>query len=180
MKRIFLFLASVALVVPSIGGTVHADDDNQNAVTPKPGWEAGEGRRGEGMRRERFRGDAMRGRDGENRRSDGAASGAALNLDPAKIAERMMQSFDKDGDQKLDQTELTAMLTSLRERRGGREGGAGLGNARDGAAQRQPGRMQRGQGDAQRGNREFKSRRPKGDTEGAQPGGEVPQRPDEV
>ena len=48
----------------------------------------------------------------------GAGGGGAAERDPAAIVARLMQEFDKDGDQKLDSTELTALLTSMRERRG--------------------------------------------------------------
>jgi hypothetical protein len=77
--------------------------------------------------------------------------GQAGNRDPAQMVARMMEEFDKDGDQKLDAKELTALLASMRERReggqgarrGGREGGQGQGNP---GAQRQ--RRQREAGGA--------------------------------
>ena len=70
-------------------------------------------------------------------------------MDPAQMVGRLIQQFDKDGDQKLDATELTALLASLRERgrgmgagRGGRPGGqqAGAGGKPANAQQRGKGR----------------------------------------
>ncbi len=52
--------------------------------------------------------------------------------DPAKMVARIMTEFDKDGDEKLDKTELAAWLKVMRERRGQgmRPGGkAGKGKA---------------------------------------------------
>ena len=75
--------------------------------------------------------------------------------DPGKLVARIMTEFDKDGDQKLDRTELTAWLKSMRERRGQslRKRGAGKPNG--------PG----------------KPRGLRGDVQG-RPGGEVPNRPE--
>ena len=66
----------------------------------------------------------------------------------------MMEQFDKDGDKKLDVTELTAMLTAMRERggmRGGMRGilrGGARGEARGGESQPglRPGKGRRGFG----------------------------------
>ena len=72
----------------------------------------------------------------------------------------------------LDLSELTALLTSMRERRGMGNGAAGGFGG--------PGGPQRGGfGDrAREGGQNRMKRRPGNDTENAQPGGELPQRPD--
>ena len=88
--------------------------------------------------------------------------GLAAERDPAQLVARLMQEFDKDGDQKLDSKELTAMMISLRDRRGGA--------VRDGA-QGRPGKSRRRPGsDGQQRNRG-------GDAAG-NPGGEKPRRPE--
>ena len=55
----------------------------------------------------------LSGEDGNAKRQRQAGQ-----IDPARMVERMMQEFDKDGDQKLDATELTALLSKLRDLRG--------------------------------------------------------------
>ncbi len=59
------------------------------------------------------------------KRPDGNGRLAQRVADPSKMVERMMQEFDKDGDQKLDAKELTALLTSMRERIGQVQSGRG-------------------------------------------------------
>jgi hypothetical protein len=83
---------------------------------------------------------------------------------------RLMQEFDKDGDQKLDSTELTALLTSMRDRRGG----AGQGQTRKARpGQARPGQARPGQG---RPGAEGQ-RRGRGAEDAGNPGGERPERP---
>jgi hypothetical protein len=83
--------------------------------------------------------------------------------DPQQMAAMMLKRFDQDGDQKLDTTELAAMLTAMRGM--ARRGGPGQDAAgRDAAGQgprRRPGAARGGQ---------------KGPA--AKPGGERPKRPD--
>ncbi|MFK8111151.1 MAG: EF-hand domain-containing protein [Rubripirellula sp.] len=81
--------------------------------------------------------------------------------DPAQVVARMMQEFDKDGDQKLDAQELTALMTSMRERRGAGASGARPGQSA-GKGRQRPG------GD---------SKRKRGADENNKPGGEKPKRP---
>jgi hypothetical protein len=77
--------------------------------------------------------------------------------DPANMVARIMQEFDKDGDQKLDKTELTAWLIVMQERRGlGMRRGGKAGKGRPGAA----GKRRRGQEDS------------------GEPGGDRPKRPE--
>ena len=82
----------------------------------------------------------------------GQKPGAGQQRDPAQMVARMMQEFDKDGDQKLNLQELTAMMKSMRERRenGGRPGmGQGPGNGqKPGNRQGRQGRRGDGNGPA--------------------------------
>ena len=80
-------------------------------------------------------------------------------ISPEQIAARLMQEFDKDNDQKLNTKELAALLTSMRQRRGGMRPGGNPPNGRPG----QPGPRNRPQ-------------RPAGDKPG-RPGGQAPKRP---
>jgi hypothetical protein len=77
----------------------------------------------------------------------------------------MMQQFDKDGDQKLDTQELTALMTSMRERRGAGPGWAQAGQPAGKAASNM---RQRPGGD---------SKRKQGADATNRPGGEKPKRP---
>ena len=55
--------------------------------------------------------------------------------DPAALATRMIQEFDKDGDGALNQTELTAAITAAHQRAGkGKGGGAAGGKGKGGGA----------------------------------------------
>ena len=56
-----------------------------------------------------------KGRPGEKNPS---LAGRLAGGDPARIVARMIEQFDKDGDEKLDKAELTALFTSMRERSG--------------------------------------------------------------
>ena len=51
--------------------------------------------------------------------------GRLANRDPSQIVASLMKEFDKDGDQKLNSNELTALLSSLRERRAAFGAGSG-------------------------------------------------------
>lgn len=101
--------------------------------------------------------------------------GPGAERDPAQMVARLMQEFDKDGDQKLDSTELTALMTSMRDRRGGaRPGGEGQGQARQG----RPGQARQGQGKPGQGKPGAEGqRRRRGTDEAGKPGGERPKRP---
>jgi len=89
---------------------------------------------------------------------------AAARRDPGQIANRMMQQFDKDGDQKLNVQELSAMLIALRERSGnGGPGGIAGQRKRPGQADQTPG------GKRKRSN----------ENDSARPGGEKPTRPED-
>ena len=85
-----------------------------------------------------------------------------MQQDPKQMVARMMQQFDKDGDQKLDVRELTELLIAMRDRRGGNAGPAGI--------QGRP--MQR---NGQRQGARQGGRQPGGDA--AKPGGDRPKRP---
>lgn len=101
---------------------------------------------------------------GANRAQTGQGRGGpGAERDPAQLVARMMREFDKDGDQKLDSTELTALLKSMRQRRGG-EG------------QGQPGQARQGKPRQGRQGAEVQRRR-RGAEGAGNPGGERPKRP---
>jgi hypothetical protein len=113
------------------------------------------------------RGQAGQGRGGQGR------DGAGPDRDPAQMVARMMTQFDKDGDQKLDSKELTALLKSMRQRRGGE----GQGQARQGrAGQGQPGQARQGRPGQGRQGAEGQRRRRSAENAGTA-GGERPKRP---
>lgn len=101
--------------------------------------------------------------------------------DPQAMVARLMQQFDKDGDKKLDGRELAALLTSMRERRGG-GGRPGAGPGRPGEGRPGAGRPGAGRpGEGRPGNRDGRKppqadrkRRPPVE---ATPGGDRPRRP---
>lgn len=79
-------------------------------------------------------------RDGAGRRNrEGRPGPGRPDINPEQFVARLMQQFDKDGDQKLDAKELTSMFTAMRERRGGGPGMMGRpGAGKDGARRRRP------------------------------------------
>jgi len=91
---------------------------------------------------------------------------------PEQMVARMMQEFDKDGDNKLDVKELTALLTTMRERRSGGRGPGMRQRPDDDSTEQEKGRRgKRGQfGDRRRRNQ------PSQDEAGT-PGGEEPNKP---
>ena len=78
----------------------------------------------------------------------GQRLGGRGQMDAAQVAARMMQEMDKDGDNKLNVRELTALLEKMRSRMGGRggENGSQPGMRRGGLGQSRPGAGQLGQG----------------------------------
>ena len=143
MKNFTLSLALLSV------GLLSYDSPAQEPGT-RPGGQRGQAEKG-----------ANRGPERQRR------GGLAAERDPAQMVARLMQEFDKDGDQKLDSKELTAMMISLRDRRGGavRDGAQGRpAQGRPGQSRRRPGAegQQRDRGSDAAGN----------------PGGEKPTRPE--
>ena len=92
-----------------------------------------------------------------NRPNQGQMKGPQATKDPAAMAQRMMQQFDKDGNQQLDAQELAAMFVAMQERRSnGRRGENQAGRGRRGG----PGAQGNPQG--RRGRRGAKGNGPKG------------------
>ena len=132
MKLCFSSILVVFMIGPSIVAADDSSPENPNA---------------EGTQRaQRFRpGGQQNGERTPGQRRPGQFAGG---FSPEQMAERMIEEFDADGDEKLNATELLKMMTTMRERRG-----AGM--------QRRPG----GQG------------RPSPRDRSASPGGEEPKRP---
>ncbi|MEM6690782.1 MAG: EF-hand domain-containing protein [Planctomycetota bacterium] len=120
-----------------------------------------EGKRGEGRSAGQERGSRF-----------GAQRGNRGGGDQTQLVARMLQEFDTDGDQKLDVNELTALMTSMRERRMG-QGGSG-GQRGPGGAMGQGQRRGPGEG-GQRGQRGRQGRGAEGDQTA---GGKKPRRPE--
>lgn len=136
MKRMTMMIALLAVGMMTAAAT--AEDEKGNRRAGGKARAAGERPQGE--------------------RPAGGRPGAG-GQDPAKMVATMLERFDKDGDQKLDKTELTALFKSMQERRGG--------GGQAGAAGRKPGAAgKRGAGEG----------RQKGG-EGKQKGGVRPERP---
>lgn len=116
--------------------------------------------------------EGKKGRDarkpGERRPSERRPSerrpGAAAQRDPAQMVARLIREFDKDNDQKLNAAELTAMLKSMRDRRGNFGGDM----RRGGPAGRRPGGL----------GTDVDRRRRMENREAGKPGGDRPRRPD--
>ena len=71
--------------------------------------------------------------------------------DPKQFAARLIEEFDKDGDNALNARELAAALTAMRERRGGQggppgQGGQGKGKGGQGGAGKGKGGAGKGKG----------------------------------
>lgn len=67
-------------------------------------------------------------------------------MDPARIAARMIQQFDRNGDKALNVQELSAALKAMREQRGQRGSGAGKGGPGAGKGKGGPGKGGFGKG----------------------------------
>ena len=174
MNPIIPLMAVLVMASPSIHATAQPPERKRDSNAQQQRGTDGQTRRGMGRE-----GQRPMGQRSVEQRPGGPGANAMMNMDPAKIAQRMMSRFDKDGDAKLNQSELLAMLTSMRERRGM---GQGTGNEadRDGG-QRGKGRPR---GDSKRGDNEranneraSKKRRPQNDNDEAEPGGTEPLRP---
>lgn len=135
-------LAIAAALLSAVLFTLEA-----NAEPPGKG---GSGKRGAGQgQKGGFGGGTGQAR---GQRPGGGQGRPGAGMDPAQMVARMMQQFDKDGDKKLDLTELTALLTEMRNRRGGMQRGgrggpgAGQGRSRDGQGRPAGGKGRRGGG----------------------------------
>ena len=118
------------------------------------------------------RGKRGQAEDGQRRQRGQRGHRQGGDRNPEQMVARMMQQFDKDGDNKLDVKELTALLTNMRERRGsGRSPGMRQRPEGDSTEQEKGRRGKRGQfGDRRRRNQ------PSQDEAGT-PGGEEPNKP---
>lgn len=175
MKRIIPALALSAIALQPLHVSAQPPERKRGADAPRQRGPSGFGQRGpNGFGQRGQNGFGQRGARENARGTGGMPGGGFMNLDPTLVAKRMMSQFDKDGDDKLDQTELLAMLTTLREQRGV---GAQSGNDTDrDSMKRGRGRMQ---GDREGGQRPTRKRRPQNDNDDAEPGGTKPQRPTE-
>jgi hypothetical protein len=109
------------------------------------------------------------GRESTQRRPNASGQRRPGLADPAQMVGRFIKEFDKDGDEKLDAKELTALFTALRERRGAAQGRPGANASKDA-----PSNSQRGQNPG--ANRQRRGRGNAADSAPA-PGGEIPKRP---
>lgn len=111
-----------------------------------------------------------RGRPGDAAKGAGAQDGnqrhrPMMGGDPNVIAQRMMQAFDKDGDQQLSQAELVALITSMQQRGAQMRGQMGRGGDMQDRMRARRGGQNPGAGRGRGGNQEAKA------------GGDIPQRP---
>jgi len=93
---------------------------------------------------------------GKGKRANAQEGRRGPQRDPAKMVARIMTEFDKDGDEKLDKTELAAWLKVMHQRRGAMRKGGKQGKGKAG-----PG-----------------GKRRRGGNDNATPGGERPNRPE--
>ena len=142
MKRHFI-IAWIAFGVLAFAQIASADEPG------KGGKERPEAANPEqrGDRANRAEGDRPGVRPGDARPKEGRP-GAMMRPgmgDVNQVVSRMMREFDKDGDQKLDAAELTALIGFMRERAMmGGPGGFMPGNQRPGGFEGRPGMMERG------------------------------------
>lgn len=79
--------------------------------------------RPDGERPQRGERDGDRPQRGPGDRGPGGRGPGGPDVAPEAMAKQLMERFDKDGDKKLDATELVAVLTEMRNLRGRRPGG---------------------------------------------------------
>lgn len=164
LRHFFALVATCSLAASlssvSLAQTPESDAASENASEDgakrgdRGGDDAGPGERGRGGRAERPGGGPM-GRMG----------------DPSAMVTMLLQRFDKDGDQKLDEQELVAAFTAMRAQAGG-EGGPGFGMGMPGFGG--PGMGEPGQGGPQMAARMFDRLDVDGD--GKLTGDEIPER----
>ncbi len=85
---------------------------------------------------------------GKGKGKGGKGKGQGRGGDPAQMAARMIEMFDKDGDDALNVKELTEALTAMMERRG-----AGKGKGKGGEGRGKGKGKGKGKGDGDGGNR---------------------------
>lgn len=100
-------------------------------------------------------GQGQKGQKGQNGQKAQGKRGQAQRPEPAAIAAKMIQNFDRNGDKALNAQELAAALTSMRDQRGNR----GAGPGQSGRGGKGMGKGGQGKGRAGRG-RQGKGRRP--------------------
>ena len=89
--------------------------------------------KGKGGKGKGAQGAKGKGKGGNNGNQNGRGGRQGQDRDPAETAARWIREFDKDGDGKLNERELTAALKTMQERRAsGDNGGRGKGKG-DGA-----------------------------------------------
>ncbi len=122
MKRMTMMIALLAVGMMTSAATAEDEQGNRRAGgKARAAGERPEGRRGLGGRL------------------------GAVGQDPAKLVMAMLDRFDKDGDKKLDKTELTALFKSMQERRG-QAGAAGRNLGAAGKRGANKGRQKDGEG----------------------------------
>lgn len=159
-------IASASIAQPPGRGRPGGDQEGRG----RPGArDAGAKDKGnEGQRAEGRRPGDMAGRRGP------ATGNPMMEADPAKVAAKMMETFDKNDDGKLSSSELIALVKSMRERIGRSQGGPRGPGARGGEKADKP-TQARGEGRGDMRNRRGGNRG--GDRDGAEAGGDKPKRP---
>ena len=117
MKRLAIAAALLSALVLSVDVTAAPPGKEGAKTRDRQGARDGRAARAaNGPRAAQAARNGQAARDGQGARAgQGARRG---QIDPAQIVARMMKEFDQDGDEKLDLTELTSLLTDLRDRRG--------------------------------------------------------------
>lgn len=148
------------------------------AQPPGRGRPGGDGE-GRGRQGARDAGAKESGKQGQRRgdmagRRGQAGANPMMEADPAKVAAKMMETFDKDGDGKLGSAELIALVKSMRERMGRGQGGPrGPGAKGD----EQAGKPAEARGEGRGDMRSRRGGNRGGDRDGAEAGGDKPKRP---
>ena len=90
---------------------------------------------------------------GQGQKGKGQKGQMGQRPNPAAIAVKMIEKFDRNGDRALNAKELTAALTAMREQRGNRGGGPGQGAGKGGAGRGGKGGAGKGPGRSGKGRR---------------------------
>ncbi|MEZ6088441.1 MAG: EF-hand domain-containing protein [Pirellulaceae bacterium] len=98
-------------------------------------------------------------------------------MDPSFIVNRFIREFDKDGDEKLDATELTALFSMLRDQRGRFGQGRGTQRPEGNDEGRRPEADQRAEAGRSEQVRRMQQLRRQQSEQAAKPGGDLPRRP---
>ena len=158
--QLFALTALCLCLVSSDVQIASADDDTTKDRPARPFLQNRDKAKGQSDQAKSRFGQRQQGRFGQGQK-DQAGAGQQGNRNVEQFVAMMLKQFDKDGDQKLDIKELSALMIAMRDRRGqGMADRAGANKRSDGAERRQRPDRNRGAGNGNQDEGGVKPKRP--------------------